>query len=226
MLIQQLRRTTVLFLPPIEPIVDWYMKSAANSFGFSDLVTILLPGLVASASLVVISEAYEMITASNLELVISAEWLTAFGIVAVSALVGTIVASIAGLIEEIVLDRITAWRLRLKRDDYLEQWYDYLDGLSRHGRNPYISRVVDAFRFEIRMGVALTPLAAWLWLAVWQSAYPWYWAFLASIIVVAMFVFGNYHHSELAKIRQRAARQNEPIGKIGPPDSRASDAIA
>lgn len=172
-----------------------------QSLGFETLVTTLLPGtllLLALFFAVVPQPEWQGLLGS----VEAHDTLLAVGLLLVAALLGMMLSSVLGLVEEQAYDRLAARRLRVSRAQYLAEWRTYLDALEAT-RNPYIDRLVLYLFFESRCGTALL-LLCW---ALLSSAHPdnpfssfWFWPGLLGVFLLIQSFLAHY---ELARFRHR-----------------------
>jgi hypothetical protein len=132
------------------------------------LIELITPGLILLASILIIiwdgldepSRKWWCSIAINADQIKTPILLSgAILIVLVSMFLGFLLSVLVGYIEAKVYDRITWCKLRLDEEAYYKQWKRYVHSLDGDGRNSYISQVFTNFRREVRLGVALIPLA-------------------------------------------------------------------
>lgn len=172
------------------------MKTDPLGFGFEVLITYLLPGVAVTLS----AAFFYGITVEQAKWLLAeaakAEFLASFFLLAIVSALGAVTASVQGVIEGKVLDRLAAYRIGVTKDQFDEQWSKYVKDLP-NGRNPYIARVVLFFQFETRMGLAMLILSASL------TSLSCSHALYALAIAVILYVIGAMHHKDLASMRNK-----------------------
>ena len=126
-----------------------------GGLGFHALITILAPGGIVSAAVWLLvnrflanSDVYSMLLS-----VLSTDWLGPVVVFVASAIFGTVVASLVTYLEFYCFD-IRRWiELKISKKEYYRQWHQYVDSLSET-QNPYISRMVTSYDFELRTAAA------------------------------------------------------------------------
>jgi hypothetical protein len=171
------------------------MKTVSGNFGVEELLTLLLPGVLVAAGVALIVDSMETQREQMMQFARQAQFVASFLLIAVTLLLGAIVASIHAALETWVLDPITRRRLNLDNEAYMEHWYSYLRGLNE-ARNAYIARVFLFFQFETRLALG----GAFLGCALLPTS-----ACAGALIVLAsvlLYLMGAYHHKELGAIRR------------------------
>jgi hypothetical protein len=111
---------------------------------------------------------------------------------------GAVLAIICGFVEGYGLDSYARWKLELSEKDYQAQWRRYLDHLEEK-RNPYVSKFVDMFQFELRFAFAILMVAVAV--LVGLDAPSWVIA-LDFLISVLFFLVAMGDHRALAEERK------------------------
>jgi len=177
-----------------------------QSLGFETLVTTLLPGMLLLLALFFAAVPPENWDAA-LETLEAHDTLLTVGLLLVAALLGMILASLLGVLEWRVYDRVATCVLKRKapgysRDTYLAEWSKYLDSLEEK-KNPFVDRLVLYYFFESRTAVALL-LLSW---ALRSSEHPdnpySTWWFMPGVFGAFLLVQSFFVHCELASFRHR-----------------------
>lgn len=184
------------------------MRTLTGIFGFEELLTFLLPGMIALLAVVIGCSEWSQ---GDLPLTEHAQTLVQwalcwareaefgaglFVILALAALLGTVTASLQAALETWILDWITRKRIRQEPKEFKEVWKRYLGALGRTP-NHYINRVLLFYQFETRLGLTLILLSLMVW---WRV----HWLAGVGVLVVAVFMYfmGAAHHKELAEYRK------------------------
>lgn len=179
------------------------MKPIGESFGFGTLITVFLPGLALALGIVFLFHGHpdwlQPLQTTVIDLFTAMkEWQQTFAALAIISLLGSLVASINGLLETCFYDRITTSWMDIRKDEFDRHWYEYLYQLGKQ-TNVYVSRIVTWFLFESRMAVALLFVLIMYWCAAPTiSQALTFWLFLS---VVIFSVLAAVHHYELAMHR-------------------------
>lgn len=183
------------------------MKTQVTSFGFEVLLTFLLPGVLATAAVLMIHGVTPAQLAAMLKWAREAEFLAVVLLLSSIAMLGALIASLQAWLESVLLDRLTAWRLGKNTEMFQREWDNYVHRLPR---NSYISRVVLFFQFETRLGLAAVILGAVTILCVsaWHGV---------AFIVIGSFLYwmGTGHHQELAIFREQFFVSGDIIATTG-----------
>lgn len=123
----------------------------------------------------------------------------AFSSYVAAIFLGNMLAVVIGYLEVRVLDRRAAKHLKLDAETYNQEWNRYIDHLDDK-RNPYISRVVESFTFELRTGLAGGVLS--LVSFVFTSISP-VWGFGGFLFSALLIKAGADDHFNLAEFRHR-----------------------
>jgi hypothetical protein len=173
------------------------------TLGFEALFTIVVPGSIVLASFLLILRHCE--PTSQLFMLADSfrgdDWIMGPAILVGSVAFGGMLATLMGLIEEPVLDRISAWRMRITNEEFTCEWNKYVACLDDKN-NPYVARLAMFFFFESRMALSLFAMSV----AVGIDECPCGWPFASFLVFLAACAFAissaTAHH-ELAKYRHR-----------------------
>lgn len=171
------------------------MKTQATDFGFDVLVTFLLPGLLIAISIGMFVDWQVGQMDKVFVWMKEAQFISAFLILGVVALLGTIVASIQALFESLVLDRLTPKLMSITEETFKDDWEKYIRDLDKY-RNTYVTRVVLFFQFETRLGLSIIFFG--ISLCSWSAGY----ALLSGVVGVIFYAIGIFHHKELGEYRR------------------------
>lgn len=172
------------------------MRPLEQSFGLESLLTLLLPGLLVGVGIVEMVGPTEDRIRDLLNEARSLELVASLILTGAIMLLGAVVAAVHAAIETWPLDWMTRRLLGISKEEYLDQWHNYLASVAK-GRNPYISRLVLFFQFETRLGIAFVFLGLVLW---GRSA-----LLGGSTVGIGLFMYamGAVHHYELGDFRRR-----------------------
>jgi hypothetical protein len=190
-------------------------------FSISDsvLLPVAIPGIVLLSGLIIILNPFAAIDViafiQKVNGVLPQQGNGTLGVlltvsVAVAALVffflalfcGSVLAVMDGYIEGCILDPFQARRTGIEMGEYWKQWDRYIDSLES-GRNSYISRQVDAFHVQVRLGVALLVLAS-------AVAHLSLWATVGLLALAGLFFRAAWDdHCALAAFRNRRFAADE-----------------
>ena len=120
---------------------------------------------------------------------------------AISVMLGIALAIVSGYFEYFVLDKIYTKCKSLSWSDYWNQWLRYVDHLeTENGDNPYISSLVVAFLFQLRMSLALLILfIVFAFLFTWENLLH----LILFVPALALLISACVYHMELANFRNR-----------------------
>jgi hypothetical protein len=173
------------------------------SLGFNRLIDVLLPGFLAAVAVWLLADRFlsDGPVRRALHQLLESEWRFAFAALLASALMGSLLRSLLGLIEAIWIDPRSARKLSIPTAEFDEEWDGYVDSLDST-QNPYISNLALAFFFESRGGVATIALG--LSVGVWMATSAgWMAGVTISIAGLAMFLAALRTHRALAEYRHR-----------------------
>jgi hypothetical protein len=169
-------------------------------FGFETLVIVLVPGLLLTAAFVLVIDDR---APGDLEALMSTLHVGAFakgvGLLVVAATIGSALAAMLWVAEAKGMDRFTAWRMKICSEQFNREWSRYVDNLTKE-HNSHISRMVQAFYFEVRAGSASLALAA---AVAWATTFSTWIAVTLGVFGLVMLTDSFRLHNELALFRHR-----------------------
>jgi hypothetical protein len=198
-----------------------------HQFGFETLITVLIPGLLLTAGGALALEEW---APGDLDILVQPLKGQGFeqgvALLVVAATLGSALATMLWVFEVRILDRFTAWRLDICDEQFDREWSRYVDSLTKE-HNSHISRMVQAFYFELRCGVAGMGVA--ILVAATTDVADWVPVVLALLSMV-MALDAARLHLHLARFRRRHhnvpsvhAGTREPCDRSG---CRASTAVS
>jgi len=172
-----------------------------HQLGLEALLTILIPGLILTCAFGVLvheelPDDFEALTHP-----LDTSLLTGTTLLVAAGALGSVLAGLGWVIELWILDPFTAWRINVCRDQFDWEWDCYIDRLTGpEHHNSHVSRLVQQFYFEWRVGLASPILLIALLttnVVSWQLEAA---LFLFTVIAVAD---ASRIHRHLANFRHR-----------------------
>lgn len=169
-------------------------------FGFEVLITVLVPGLLLTGAAVLAADVW---AEGDFDTLIAPLEGSAFAegvaLLVVAATLGSALATMMWVLELKVIDPMTAEKLKVCDDQFDREWSRYVDSLTKE-HNSHISRMVQAFYFELRAGAAGLVTSVVLVLATDVAT----WIPLTLAALCAVMVNDSFRlHYHLARFRHR-----------------------
>jgi hypothetical protein len=108
-----------------------------GNFTFEVLVTFILPGFLVAVAILLAHGVDNAGMTLLVKQAAEAQFLSVFIILSIIVLCGALVASVHAVLETLLLDRFTAWRVDQTKTDFDRMWMEYVEKLPNL-KNPYI----------------------------------------------------------------------------------------
>jgi len=176
-----------------------------TSFGIEAVLTTLLPGAMVAGAVVLVLLGIDPTVFDGLRIsqALSHDWFMSLVVILASALFGSLVSSLATIIEERILDPYAAAHMGLDRPTFDAHWSHYVKTAS-YQQLPFLNRLATTYHVQIKLFIAGYVLTlAWGGTA-WSLA-GWYLALVGCALFLLLGVSAVFTHVGLGEYRQDLA---------------------